>query len=180
MYALLIAVVVSASGDPYANCDIGMPCALEQIELTAGQKTAVVSHVLSQAEWSSITPSTIMQIECEFEPQVRCRPNIDDPDTAGSTIRAVLLAGQQWTPGISGQLVHGPWKNYAGANLTAITNHIHNVAPAIDGLPILHYIVGRTNGSGVFHALVGHKAVADAAWCAAHAGEVITPMGVVP
>ena len=180
MYALLLAVAVSASGDPYANCDIGEPCALDQIELTAGQKTAVINHVLNQAEWSGITPSTIMQIECEFEPQVKCRPNMDDPDTTGATIRAVLLAGQSWTPGITGQLVHGPWKNYAGSNLTAITNHIYNVAPSISGLPILHYIVGRSNGSSVFRAFIGHKAVADVAWCAAHAGEVITPIGVVP
>jgi hypothetical protein len=36
MYSLLLAVAVS--GDLYVNCAIGMPCALEEIELTAGQK----------------------------------------------------------------------------------------------------------------------------------------------
>jgi hypothetical protein len=183
MYALLIAVVVSASGDPYARCDISDSCGVHDVVLTTGQRTTLVNHVTSQPVWSSIAPSSITRFQCDFMmTPARCRPWYNIVVSTGSDIRDVLLALGVWEPGVDSNsyLVPAAWKYYAGPSLTAATNHIYNVAPQTAGLPLLSYDVRRPNGGGILHADVGYKPVADAAWCAAHADETIVMDGVVP
>lgn len=184
--AIITSLVLSASGDPYARCAIEDSCGLRDIELSSGQKTALVNHITSQPEWSGITPSTITEFECEIDiSPVRCRPWYNIVVTDGGDIQAVLAALGEWKPGIDSNsyLLPGPWKYYTGTNETTAKNHIYNVAAnqqSIAGLPLKQYRAKRTNGSGILHADIGYKAEATEAWCWDHRNETIIKDGVVP
>jgi hypothetical protein len=174
MLSLILAVVVSASGDPYCQWFT------EKTLLTTAQRTTFVNQVISRAP--GLPALEFSRLECSRQNgSACCIPWTFDPQT-GDAIRDLLIAGTTWSPGQEAGTQTKLWPTFciSGTALSQFVNYIGGITPDADGLPLLGAVFDRTPGTNNVYLTTEFKRPMSAVDCAAYSGRTLVPMGVVP
>lgn len=174
MLALIASLVISASGDPYVQWFT------DRAQLTVGQRSTLVSQVLSRAP--GVTASELQRLECvRYNGHACCTPYTNDPQV-GEAVRDLLIAGVTWSPGTEAgtQLKEWPAFCVSGGALAALANFIGNITPEANGKPLLGAVFERTPGTADVFLTTEYKRSMSAADCATYADRTLVPLGVEP
>lgn len=177
MLSLILAVAVSASGDPLILREG------PNTVLTAAQDTALQTLVASR--FSGLTYSAINSIECvtedDVKPWVCVVSSWATPSWAD--IRTSLLVGRTWTPGQGGAL--NTWlvtteKSFVSSS--AWRTHAQSIWSDLSASPMLRLKYTRQNGTGSFVAHLDYMRSMNQSGIATavQAGETLIPNGVTP
>lgn len=174
MHALLLALVVSASGDPYIlqTTDAHL--------LTSGERSTLASAVLARAPGLAI--GSLLRMPCKFtDTTACCTPQSADTQTAAA-VRTLLLNGVTWIPSPEADSQYKDWDDICvtGGPMNAFKTLIGNIDGTVAGAPIYTSVYERTPGTANVYQTVEYGVEGTEAWISTHMDEALVPMGVVP
>jgi hypothetical protein len=175
MIGILLAVAISASGDPYI-LRTGAATTLSGAQDTAFQ-------TLVSARFGGITYADIDSVVCQSTDDVQpwaCELSYWATPSA-ATIKASLIAQVPWVPGA----VSGKWLVKVNKSFTASAawrTHAQSIWAELLASPMLVLTYKRINGTGSFVASLSYKRSMNQSGIAAAvaAGETLIPDGVTP
>lgn len=173
MTTILLAVLLSASGDPYAEWTT------DKAQLTTAQRTTFVNQVLSRSPGMQVSQFT--SLDCgRKNGHACCTPIINDPQ-AGEAIRALLLSGVTWSPGLESGTQTKTLAEFCitGTALGQFVNYIKNITPGADG-PLIQAYFDRIPGTNDVFLITRYKRSMTAADCATYADTTLVPAGITP
>lgn len=173
MVSLILVALLAAPGDP----QVKWSAEIEQ--LTAGQRSTLVSQILSRAP-AGVVASQLNRLDCERDnAQVCCVTYTYDPVT-GASIRSLLISGVVWSPGVEASTQSVQWEPFclAGAEVTAFETFVGNISSEIAASPIIGASFVRAPGTVAVTMSATYKRSMSAADCATYSGQTLVPVGI--
>jgi hypothetical protein len=173
MLALILAISLTAPGDP----QVAWP--VDSIQLTAGQRTTLVTQIMARAT-TGVVAAQLNRLDCmHVGDQVCCTPFTYDPLT-GAAIHALLIAGETWSPGAEPSTQSKRWDPFCLVNgeVAGFDTFVRNISAEMSSGPVIDASFVRTPGT-VNVAMSGrYKRSLSAADCATYSDRTLIPVGI--